>query len=434
MPALLTLATALHIVAAAPPPPASPAAAAPPAAAAAAAPPAAAAAASSLSPAGARYLAAEGIDAVAAAAVPAGPDDPAWDKAPATRVVVAAQRTLGLPDRDAQAGLADPAPGAVVVRAVATPTTLAVRVEWSDPTDDRTTDETDRYGDAVALQVPLSFGAGRRLPYIGMGDAGASVLVHMARATPAGPPVTRDIVAAGYGSGTRAPSLRWMQTSLSRQTKTPGWRATFVRPLATAEHALDGGLVPLAFAVWDGARHQRGGHKLLSSWRVLRLPGRAVDAAFLDELAFGYHDGDVGDPARGKGFVDAVCVSCHRIGDKAMAPVDLAPELTHVGVLSTYGYLRDSLLAPSLVLVPDHNRNRHQARGAPALAHGAWANAPLGAFAVVDAAGRAQSTMPAFALPKEQLADVIAYLKTLGTPAPAPSSSPSASPSASPSP
>ncbi len=429
MNALLSLVTSLHL-AAATAATGAPSAAPSAAPAATPAPSPAPAAAPATTAAGERYLAAEGIAVAPRAAVPAGVDDAAWDTVPATRVVVAPQLAVALNDRDANAHKATAAPGVVVVRAVATAAELAVLVEWSDASEDRFTGDTDSFGDAVALEVPLSFGAGRRLPYVGMGDAGAPVLLHMARAGGKGEVVARHVVAAGFGSGVRAPGIAWMKTALSWRARDQSWRALFVRPLVTAEHRVDAGLVPVAFAVWDGARDQRGGNKLLSSWRVLRLPGRAVDATYLDELAFGYHDGDVGDATRGKGFVDSVCVSCHRIGDKAFAPVDLAPELTNVGVLSTYSYLRDSLVQPGLVLVPNLNKNRHQARSSPPDAHGAYGNATLGTFAVVDAAGQAQSMMPPFAsLPKEQLADVIAYLKTLGAPStpstpPAPGATP----------
>jgi complex iron-sulfur molybdoenzyme family reductase subunit gamma len=373
-------------------------------------------AAATPAPAGERYLAAEGIVVTAVAAVPTTLDDGAWDKAPSSVVPVASQLAIALNDRDANLAKANPAPGHVVVRALASKSDLGVLIEWADATEDRFTGETDSFADSAAIEVPLSFGAKKRLPYIGMGDPQAPVLLHMVRASTTGTALNRDVVAAGFGSGQRAAAVTWMKASMAWRAKERAWRALFVRPLVTREHSVDAGLVPIAFAVWDGGRDQRGGNKLLSSWRVLQLPGRPVDAGYLDELAFGYHDGDVGDAGRGKGFVDAVCVSCHRIGDKAFAPVDLAPELTNVGVLSTYAYLRDSVVAPGLVLVPNLNANRHQNRGLAVDAHGAYPNATLGTFAVVDGSGNTQSLMPPFAnLPPEQLADVIAYLKTLGT-------------------
>ena len=366
------------------------------------------------SPATDAFLKAEAIPVSAAATLPAFADRAAWDKLPSASVPLAPQLAIALQDKAANAARTDKTPRTVTVRAAASATELAVLLEWADATEDKSApDATDAYPDGIAVELPQRFGAGQRLPYVGMGDAGAPVLVHFVRAE-ARQPVVRTAVAAGFGSLTRA-TLPGTKAWLKRTDDGTGWRALFVRPLVTGTHDINAALVPIAFAVWDGAREQRGGNKLLSAWRVLELPGRAPDATYLAELAWGYGPGETGDPARGKAFVDAVCTSCHRIGDKAMAPLDLGPELTNVGVVSSYAYLRDSLLAPSSVLVPSLNKNRHYNKGAPRDAHGAYPHADLGQFAAMDANGQPISKMPSFAqLPKEQLADVIAYLKTLG--------------------
>lgn len=368
------------------------------------------------SPATDRYLAAEGIAVTSSTKAPATVDDAAWNTTTATRVPVAAQTAIHLPDKNGTAGLQQPGPGTVVVRAVATKTDLAVLLEWSDASEDRIANETDRFGDAAAIEVPVAFGAGQRLPYVGMGDAGSTVLVHMVRAGDKGAVVARHATAAGFGSLTHAPSVTWMKTAMAYQPKAKTWRAVFVRPLKAADHSVDAGLVPMAFALWDGGRAQRGGTKVLSAWRVLKLPGKTIDPAYVQELSFGYGDGEVGDPTRGKQMVESICVSCHRIGDKAFSPIDVAPELTNVGVYSSYSYLRDSVVNPSAVLVPNLNKNRHQDRSKPRDENGAYPSAGQGTFAVVDGSGKATSIMPAFAtMPPAQVADVVAYLKTLGT-------------------
>jgi DMSO reductase family type II enzyme heme b subunit len=372
------------------------------------------------SPATDRYLAAEGIVVAGVTALPAGVDDAAWQKLKATRVPVAAQTSVWLNDTGANATRTSGAPGAVMVRAAATKTELAVLLEWDDATEDRFAGETDQYGDAAAIEVPLAFGAGKRLPYVGMGDAGSQVLVHMVRAGK-DTVTARHAVAAGFGSLTHAPDVTWMKTAMAYQAKEKKWRAQFSRPLVAADHSIDAGLVPMAFALWDGGREQRGGHKVLSGWRTLQLPGRAYDQTFLKELSYGYGDGEVGDAARGKGMVEAMCLACHRIGDKSFGPPDAAPELTNVGVYASHAYLRDSILTPSAVLVPNLNKNRHQDRSKPRDDNGAYPSAPLGTFGVTGPDGQPMSTMPAFAtLPPAQLADMIAYLKSLGASSSAP--------------
>lgn len=372
------------------------------------------------SPATDRYLAAEGIVVDGVAALPKDLDDAAWQKLKTTRVPVAAQTSVWLNDKDANATRTSGAPGAVLVRAAATKTDIAVLLEWDDATEDRFADETDQYGDAAAIEVPLSFGAGQRLPYVGMGDAGSHVLVHMVRAG-TDTITARHAVAAGFGSLTHAPDVTWMKTAMGYRAQEKKWRALFSRPIVAADHSVDAALVPMAFALWDGGRDQRGGHKVLSGWRTLQLPGKAFDQTFLKELSYGYGDGEVGDAGRGKGMVEAMCLACHRIGDKSFGPPDAAPELTNVGVYASHAYLRDSILTPSAVLVPNLNKNRHQDRGKPRDDHGAYPSAPLGTFGVPGPDGKTMSMMPAFAtLPPAQLADMIAYLKSLGaTPAPA---------------
>jgi DMSO reductase family type II enzyme heme b subunit len=372
------------------------------------------------SPATDRYLAAEGIVVDGVAALPKDVDDAAWQKLKTTRVPVAAQTSVWLNDKDANATRTSAAPGVVVVRAAATGSDLAVLLEWDDATEDRYAGETDQYGDAAAIEVPVAFGAGQRLPYVGMGDAGSHVLMHMVRAG-TGTVTARHAIAAGFGSLTHAPDVTWMKTSMAYRATEKKWRALFSRPIVAADHSVDAALVPMAFALWDGGRDQRGGNKVLSGWRTLQLPNKAFDQTFLKELSYGYGDGEVGDVARGKGMVEAMCLACHRIGEKSYGPTDAAPELTNVGVYASHAYLRDSILNPSAVLVPNLNRNRHQDRSKPRDDTGAYSSAPLGTFGIVGADGKPMSTMPAFAtLPPAQLADMIAYLKSLGPASTAP--------------
>jgi complex iron-sulfur molybdoenzyme family reductase subunit gamma len=136
--------------------------------------------------------------------LPAWPGAATWDALPATRVLAAPQRTIRLNDRTANAA-ADVAPlRALTVRAATDGADLAVIVDWEDDGEHRTApDATDRYGDAVALQWPLRFGAGVRLPYVGMGDEQQPVAVQLLRATATGPAL-RQAVGHGFGTLARA--------------------------------------------------------------------------------------------------------------------------------------------------------------------------------------------------------------------------------------
>jgi DMSO reductase family type II enzyme heme b subunit len=386
---------------------------------------AAALAATALSPAAARaedaYLKAEAVSVVRAKGqAPRDPRDAAWAKAPAAVVLLGAQRTVRLNDADANAHRED-APRPAQVQALRDEKTLAVRVSWVDPTEDRALyDETSVFGDAVAVEMPATFGAEHRLPYVGMGDLEENVVVSLVRATAGtqGAPMSRPrtTVAAGFGSLTRAP-LPWMDMMMVYDRKLPGWRATFVRPLTTPEHDVARPLVPFALAVWDGASKQRGGNKALSRWKVLHDASAKPEPAYLERLAYGYGAQAKGDAAKGNALAGAVCVACHRFADHQIAPPELAPDLSNVGIITNPTYLRDSITTPSQIIVPVLNLNRHYAPSKPRDAHGAYPNDDTYQWFSVDGEGKRVSRMPSFGgFSPEQIADLVAFLQTLGAP------------------
>ncbi|MBI1949046.1 MAG: c-type cytochrome [Deltaproteobacteria bacterium] len=345
------------------------------------------------SPAEERFLATEVIDVVRVPGpLVAKPEAAGLYLPPATRMWLAPQRTVRLPDRDANEALdVLGAPRALEVRAFRDDNDLALVLEWRDETEDRgSSAETDRFGDAAAVELPLAFGPGVRLPYVGMGDDGAPVALYLQRAVEHGT-LGRELVAAGFGSSTRTAASS-VRAAMRYDAAKRSWRAMLVIPLVTPERDLRAGLVPIGFALWDGAHRERGGNKALSSWKVLRMPGQRVDDRYLTELAWGF-DGK-GDVLRGKQLIDTVCGACHRAGDKRSAPVGLAPPLDDMGLVATPSYLRDSVMAPSAVVVPGKG------------------------WSVRAADGTRTSVMPPFAaLPAADLDAIVAYLRTLGVPA-----------------
>jgi complex iron-sulfur molybdoenzyme family reductase subunit gamma len=357
-------------------------------------------------------LAAETVEvADLAGPLAADPGAPGWDGLPALEVEVGPQRSVSLHDARANAALAASAPRSVRVRAATDGKDLAVVVDWADPGEDRSRDETDAHADGVALQLPQRFGPGQRLPYVGMGDPEQPVVLYLARAALGGVSV-RQAVAAGFGSTTRADlgdarvAMRWKDGS---------WRAVFVRPLATAANDLGRGLVPFAVAVWDGARAERGGNKALSAWKLLRVSRLPADPTYADELAWGRRADERGDPARGKQLVNGLCVACHLTPERKVARPGLAPDLSGIGVYATPAYLRDSIVAPSAVIVPSPNADQHQDRTAPAPPGQAFRRAEAFVWYRKDPAGRPVSRMPPYAsLPSSDVNAMVAYLMTLG--------------------
>lgn len=345
--------------------------------------------------------------------LPADAAAPLWDGLPALAAIAAPQRTVRLHDRRANEALAGAGSHAVTLRAATDGTDLAVVVEWPDATEDRVrSDATDAYADGAALELPLRFGAGRRLPYVGMGDAGEQVVVYLQRAGATGV-VARQAVAAGFGSLTRA-EVGGVRMAMRYAPAAKAWRAVFVRPLAAGGHDLRRGLVPFSVATWDGARSERGGNKALTRWKFLRLAAYPLDPEYLAEMSWGHAKGDLGSAAKGKDMVESMCVACHAIGATRIAAAGLAPDLSTIGVIATPAYLRDSILSASAVIVPSPNPAQHQDR-AKRDARGAWPPDEGYAWSHVGADGRRVSSMPDFdSMSKEEVADVVAYLVTLG--------------------
>jgi DMSO reductase family type II enzyme heme b subunit len=302
----------------------------------------------------------------------------------------------------------------VKVRAAVNDADLAMLLEWSDATEDRAgTAETDTHGDAAALQIPLRFGAGLRLPYVGMGDEQMKVAIHFQRAV-AGATVGRDGIAAGFGTLARA-DLGGTRVAMRRDATRGLWRAVFVRPLAAAGVDLRRGLVPFAVALWDGARSERGGNKALSGWKLVAIPGAPVDGAYAAELAWGRGPGELGDPVRGKVLVQGICAACHHLPERRAAPPGLAPDLSAIGAIATPAYLRESIVDPSAVIVPNPSAAQHQDRQKPPGLTGAYPASDAFVWYRRDASGAKVSKMPSYAaLPGGDVLAIVAYLTTLG--------------------
>ncbi len=360
------------------------------------------------------FLASETVEVRAVKGpLPADAAAPLWDGLPAATETAAPQHTVRLHDRRANELLAGAGAHPVRVRAATDGAELAVVVEWGDPTEDRVRPAaTDAFGDGVALEVPLRFGAGRRLPYVGMGDAGEEVAVYLLRAGPDGP-IARQARGAGFGTLSRA-DLGGLRAGMRYDPAAKAWRAVFVRPLEAAGQDLRRGLVPFSIAVWDGGRSERGGNKALTRWKFLRLPGQPLDAAYVAEQSWGYAPGDLGSPAKGRELVEGQCTACHAIGATRLAAPGMAPDLSTIGVIATPGYLRDSIRTASAVIVPSTNPWQHQNRSGARDARGTWP--PDDAFVWwSEKDGKRISSMPDFdALSKEEVADIVAYLVTLG--------------------
>lgn len=326
--------------------------------------------------------------------LPIHPYDSKWSKIKGLRIKVFPQLTLKLNDRETNFYLNNTHPKEVHVKALANRHEIAFWIEWKDSTKSLLNNhETNSYGDGVALEIPKEFGENKRLPYIGMGDEKFPVLIYHQRASTSPPIIKSESMAAGFGSLTRLKTSS-VKMNMNYSNSQQMWSATFIRKLMTSKHSLRQGLIPFALSIWDGDKKERGGNKYLSSWKFLKFNRFPISHLYLREMSF--QPETVADPINGKKIVETICTSCHQISGNQVASEDFAPNLKGVGGISTYSYLRDSLIKPNEVVV----RHLNLYQTSP------WYSK--------DEFGKKVSKMPSFEhLSSQDIIDVISFLKTL---------------------
>ena len=212
----------------------------------------------------------------------------AWLKQ--TPATIAVYPQVSVPPAAATVGAAT-----IKVRAQYSARTVALHLEWTDdkPAKERGVGE---FADSAAVQWPVRYGPGVALPYIGMGHDGAPVALWFWR----GDGSVETLAAAGFGTLTAQVPDGVKARGIWKDGK---WRVVFTRPLAAAGEQrvtlapAKLGLVPVAFATWNGEAAERNGLKRLSAWQVLRFEKGKPDAAYAKQL------GEVavaGDAERGK--------------------------------------------------------------------------------------------------------------------------------------
>ncbi len=349
---------------------------------------------------------------VITSAVPRTVSDKKWSKAQKQIFKLHTQQTVRLNDRDANEYLKNQKPLELHVRALASAQQLALLLEWKDENPNLATgNETRLFGDSVAVQFPYVFGEGHRLPYVGMGDDKYPVVAYLGRATQKGT-LLRTTAAVGFGSSTRQKKSQ-AKMNMSYDKKDKMWRAIWYRSLKEGGHSLKQSLIPVAFAVWDGDRYERGGNKSLSSWKFLKLENLKASEKYLENMAFGYAPGDLGDKSKGKTLALQSCAACHHFEGVTSALSDFAPDLSQIGKIATFSYLRDSILSPSEVVVRNLNQNRHYSKvESSEVGKRGYPNNPSYLWYSKDQGGKLISKMPPFGyLSKEDLSNLLAFMK-----------------------
>lgn len=188
----------------------------------------------------------------------ADPGAPGWAQIPAEEIALSGTRADSQPSPYIQVAWKDRKigqVGAVSVKAAHDGRTIAVLLQWRDPTENRAFVGTD-FVDAAGILFPQEGDAP-----LAMGSQAKPVRGWYWRA--GGPQESvSTIVAAGMGTVTAADS-----DGLSAQSAYEGgqWRLVIRGPAAAAAAG------KAAFAVWDGANSERAGLKAVSGWQELKL-------------------------------------------------------------------------------------------------------------------------------------------------------------------
>ncbi len=180
--------------------------------------------------------------------------------------------------------------------------TIAIRLAWFDSTKDDQVSHTDQFEDMAAIQLFR----GQPEPFLGMGADGAAPDLWLWRASWQRPNQERavydaytqlpdfttaraarnpnahvdqsqsasNLAAKGAGSVTFRPKASQVVSARSTWSDRR-WMVEFRRPLHVPSDSgialASGQSASIAFAIWDGAAHDRNGQKKISIWHDLRL-------------------------------------------------------------------------------------------------------------------------------------------------------------------
>ena len=353
-----------------------------------------------------------------------------WNNAKFSDVELYPQTTIKMNDKKANDANANNKAKKAQVAALYNGKDIAFMVKWEDKTlNVQHGYKTDVYGDGFAIQFAEDYSNPEALPYVGMGSDGRPVVIHLQKAVrefyePNGKgnvyyqmnrnqtelfgkdlaafdakvkqmgsnDYERTFVSEGFRSMTEIKD--GSSKSYARLGRAgDAWKGTLSRPMKDGYVDLNAGAIPVAFAVWDGEKMGRDGLKLLSSWVSVKLDGVAGG----DELIAALDKTPKGDAAAGKEAIAANgCNGCHQI--EGTDPANLmAPGLANIGGYATAGYMRESLVNPSAVVVPGYNRNAHS--------NYMW---------YMEENGKRSSTMTEYSwLDEATMNNIIAYLQSL---------------------
>ncbi len=209
-------------------------------------------------------------------ALPVNPYDPFWDGVAQVKV------ELG-PQMITNPKWPNPSTREVGVRAAKNASSMAIMLEWNDPTRDSNFDHSALYVDRAAVMFPVT--ADDEVPLITMGELEKPVNIWQWKAiggergqpgvrdNPNSPLVYQtleDLNAEGFSTLTDQRQQNVKGTAVWKNNK---WRLIFNRSLtnANANDVQFEQSVLMAIAVWNGSNKELNGQKGISGWLLLKL-------------------------------------------------------------------------------------------------------------------------------------------------------------------
>lgn len=193
------------------------------------------------------------------------PDDIIWNRIPAYRIGLNAAPPV---HASTQLRFDPTQDGQVYFQLARTSKRFYVRMRWNDPTENR--EKTiDRFSDSAAIQFALE---GEDTSYMMGSGPEKPVNIWFWSANSA---EVQNLAAGGFGSTTRLPNDAVTGKAtyhLDDEPRNNQWQVVMSREItAKGEHqaALNKGVVPISFALWQGEEEQRDGNKRVTLGWVL---------------------------------------------------------------------------------------------------------------------------------------------------------------------
>ncbi|WP_297439559.1 ethylbenzene dehydrogenase-related protein, partial [Sulfurimonas sp.] len=315
-----------------------------------------------------------------------GPTSKAWLSARYQNILLYPQITIELDEINKQnMGVTK-----VKVKAIYDGKNISILLKWRD--NSKSPEEKIdpiSYADGYAIQLPIQFDDAKKLPYIGMGSKGRTVIVMYNKVTlprceqvgnsefveyvdessqqifgfflenrhekPQSSELQRIYIGQGYRNF-REVQDKNIDVKMHMLYKKGFWRGTISMPLKSKYLNIDKGEFPISFAIWYGDKKNRGASKIISPWIGVNLEGKDSKNKLVRELS----EEAKGDVRNGERLAKENCAACHIYANQKNAPKFMAPNLSNIGGYSTKEYLKESIINPNAILVPGYEKDENR--------------------------------------------------------------------------